>query len=82
MFILHSIIKEFAMKTVTSEVLSSIELLARVRLTPVDRQRAEGALRQGEALANLLLGAAQIVKGWVEHHQKHAIDPRHLKSAN
>ena len=70
------------MKTFTSEVPSSIELLALIRLKPADRQRAEGALRQGEALANLLLGAAQIVKSWVEHHQQHAIDPRHLKSAN
>lgn len=70
------------MKTVTPEVPSSIELLARVRLTPADRQRAEGALLQGEALADLLLGAARIAKGWVEHHQQHATDPRHLKSAS
>lgn len=70
------------MKTVAPEVTRSTELLARVHLTPADRCRAEAALLQGEALADLLLGAARIVKGWIEHHQQHATDPRHLKSAS
>lgn len=69
------------MKTATPQVHSSTELLARVHLTAADRCRAEAALLRGEALADLLLGAASIVKGWVEHHQQHATDPRHLKSA-
>lgn len=69
------------MKAVTPEVTSSTKLLARVHLTAADRCRAEAALLRGEALADLLLGAARIVKGWVEHHQQHATDPRHLKSA-
>lgn len=68
------------MKTISPEV-PSTELLARVHLTAADRCRAEAALLRGEALADLLLGAARIVKGWVEHHQQHATDPRHLKSA-
>lgn len=69
------------MKTVTPEVPSSTELLARIHLTAGDRIRAEAALLRGEALADLLLGAARTVNGWVEHHQQHATDPRHLKSA-
>jgi hypothetical protein len=71
------------MKTTTSEVpSSSTELLARVHLTAADRYRAETALLRGEALADLLIGAARTVKSWVSHHQQHATDPRHLKSAN
>lgn len=80
------------MKTITPEVPrsnvpsntvpSSTELLARVRLTPADHQRAEASLRQGEALADLMLGIARTVRGWVEHHQQHATDPRRLKSAS
>jgi hypothetical protein len=71
------------MKTTTSEVPgSSTELLARVHLTAADRCRAETALLRGEALADLLIGAARTVKSWVSHHQQHATDPRHLKSAN
>ena len=74
------------MRTVTTEVrsspISSTELLARVHLTAADRCRAEAALLRGEALADLMLGAARIIKGWVAHHQHHATDPRHLKSAN
>ena len=71
------------MKTTASEVpASSTELLARVHLTAADRIRAEAALLRGEAVADILLGAARIVKGWVVHHQQHATDPRHLKSAN
>jgi hypothetical protein len=79
------------MKTVPTEVPSSIvpvnsvpsnsELLSRIRLTSAELYRAETALLRGEALADLLLGVARTVKGWVEHHQQHATDPRHLKSA-
>ena len=79
------------MKTVSTEVLSSIdpvnsvlsnsELLARFRLTSAEHYRAETAMLRGEALADLLLGAARTVKGWVENHRQHATDPRHLKSA-
>jgi hypothetical protein len=81
MFLMHSTIKEFSMKTVIPEVPGSTELLARVHLTAADRCRAEAALLRGEALADLLLGATRIMKGWIEHHQQHATDPRHLKSA-
>lgn len=70
------------MKTIAPEVPSSSELLARVRLTPADRQRAEASLRQGEALADLMLGVARTVRGWIEHHQQRATDPRNLKSAS
>ena len=71
------------MKTTVSQVpASSTELLARVHLTAADRIRAEAALLRGEAVADILLSAARIVKGWVVHHQQHATDPRHLKSAN
>jgi hypothetical protein len=77
----HSTIKETVMKTAITEAASSTELLARIHLTASDRIRAEAALLRGEALADLLLGAARIVRGWVEHHQQHATDPRHLKSA-
>ena len=79
------------MKTVSTEVPSSIvplnsvpsnsELLSRIRLTSAELYRAETALLRGEALADLLLGVVRTVKGWVEHHQQHATDPRHLKSA-
>ena len=71
------------MRTVTSEVTStsSTELLARVHLTAVDRRRAEIALLRGEALAELLLGATRIVKGWLEHQPQHANNPQQLKSA-
>jgi hypothetical protein len=57
------------------------ELLARIHLSAADRYRAEAALLRGEAVADLMLGAIRTVKGWVEHHQQHATDPRHLKSA-
>jgi hypothetical protein len=57
------------------------ELLARIHLSAADRYRAEAALLRGEAMADLMLGAIRTVKGWVEHHQQHATDPRHLKSA-
>ena len=60
---------------------SNAELLARIHLSAADRYRAEAALLRGEALADLMLGAVRTVKGWVEHHQQHATDPRHLKSA-
>ncbi len=70
------------MKTTTPAASSSTELLARVHLTAADRCRAEAALLRGEALADALLCIARTVKGWVEHHQQHATDPRHLKSAN
>ncbi len=69
------------MRTVSTKATTSSELLARVRLTAADRCRAEAALQRGEALANLLLGAPRIVKGWIEHHPQHATDPRQLKSA-
>ncbi len=69
------------MKTAVSKVIPNTALLARVHLTADDRSRAEAALLQGEALADLLLGAGRIVKGWVTHHQQHATDPRRLKSA-
>lgn len=69
------------MRTVTTKATSSSELLARVHLTTADRRRAEAALLRGEALADLLLSAARIVKAWIEHHPQHATDPRQLKSA-
>jgi|GEM_PF-2458473 len=62
-------------------VTSNAELLARIHLSAADRYRAEAALLRGEAMADLMLSALQTVKGWVEHHQQHATDPRHLKSA-
>lgn len=70
------------MKTLKPEITDTAELLARVHLTPADRQRAETSLQQGEALADLMLGVAGIVRGWVEHHQQRATDPRNLKSAS
>lgn len=73
--------KEIAMETPKSEITDSSELLARVRMTPAEHRRAEIALRQGEALADLLLAAVRTVKRWIDHHHKHATDPRHLKSA-
>lgn len=74
--------KTNATKVPANPVPSSTTLLSRVHLTAADRCRAEAALLRGEALADLLLGVARTVKGWVEHHQQHATDPRHLKSAN
>ena len=74
--------KTNATKVPADSIPSSTALLARVHLTAADRCRAEAALLRGEALADLLLGVARTVKGWVEHHQQHATDPRHLKSAN
>ena len=86
-----STIKELAMKSTVAEIPSSstpgntvtsnTELLGRIHLTAADRNRAEAALLRGEALADLMISAGRTLKGWVEHHQQHATDPRHLKSA-
>lgn len=70
------------MKTLKPEITDTAELLARIHLTAADRCRAEAALLRGEALADLMLGVARTVRGWVEHHQQHATDPRRLKSAS
>lgn len=74
--------KPNASKVPADSIPSSTALLARVHLTAADRCRAEAALLRGEALADLLLGITRTVKNWIEHHQQHATDPRHLKSAN
>ncbi len=65
----------------SSDITDSSELLARVRLSPVERRRAEIALRQGETLADLILTIIHTAQRWVDQHQQHATDPRHLKSA-
>lgn len=74
--------KPNATKVTADSIPSSTTLLARVHLTAADRCRAEAALLRGEALADLLLGITRAVRSWIEHHQQHATDPRHLKSAN
>jgi hypothetical protein len=82
MFISQGIItKEIAMNTSSSDITDSSALLARVRLSPAERRRAEIALRQGETLADLILSIIHTVQRWIDHHQQHATDPRHLKSA-